>query len=133
MPKIQWYSNPHCPNVCQAMGHLYLFKDKANIDEKVISGYFTKISHRNQPFIKIFLNMDLTHHFYTILSWVSSLVRFRERRYVPSYLPRHGRGFTLYFWPNSFGSYGSLRSLLQTTYSQMKNINSSFYPFLQQK
>ena len=40
VPKIQWDSNPHCPYDYQAMGHIYLFKDKANIDENVISGLF---------------------------------------------------------------------------------------------
>ena len=34
VPKILWDYNPHCPYDYQAMVHLYLFKDKANMDEK---------------------------------------------------------------------------------------------------
>ena len=55
--------------------------------------YFTKISYRNQPFTKMFPYTGLTHHSYSILVSVSSLVHSRMRRYVPSYLTRHGRGF----------------------------------------
>ena len=55
--------------------------------------YITKMSHRNQHFTKTFLNLDLTYNSYSILTWVNSLVHSRVRRYVPSYLPRDGRGF----------------------------------------
>ena len=58
-----------------------------------LNRYFTKISQSNPNYIKIILNTDLTHHSYSIVTRVCSLVRFRVRRSAPSYLTRHGRGF----------------------------------------
>ena len=39
------------------------------------------------------LNTELTHHSFSILNLLSSLVCYRVRRYISSYLTRRGRGY----------------------------------------
>ena len=60
--------------------------------QKLYHDCFTKISYRNNFSSKCLSTLSL-HTIFSVLNYVSSLVRSRVRRYVTSYLTRRGRGF----------------------------------------